>query len=315
MATPINDGMDVVQVRATAQRIATLGDNVAGVRTTGASLALVLEGSWSGTDSTELLASWDSISLTLDDAAQLLRAMSRQMLVDAEEQDTASGRSAGPSATGGPSASGKSGPSRPGGPTAPDASRGFGGGGPFGGPGPSSDDADGVTDDHRSTGIDKILDRLADSPSGKTNPLAKLLKKIAPGLGIPDAIHDVEEVKKQFWDDGVVNPQEAYRAGSRALAESIGVIPHPAAQALAAAPDLIFDRRDMADKIDNDFLSWWVGESIYMVPQVGPYVRMIDAIPDADIQIVPKDNLPSIRKVRDVGESLPVVGPFIAAGL
>lgn len=300
----LKDGMDVDRVREIARAVRELGDRVGTLADTGSRQAAVLEVAWVGPDATQFRADWDSAARQVHDCSGQLRAMASRMVDDADQQDAAS--------RGGSGGSGPS-PGTPGG--SPSQHPGQGGSG--GGPGTDDegliDKVDDVLDGLRKDGIDKLLGE--DEKKAGNNPIAKYTKKLLPALGIIQAIKDFEDVKSRFWEEGVVNPKEAVRSWGGLGSELYGLAPHPLFQAAALAPTVLEARDDMLDKVDNDYLRWGLRQGAYHVPQLGPMISMYDAVPDQDIQIVPKDNLPGINDARRRAERLPVLGPYILIGL
>ncbi len=301
MSSSVTHGMDVDRVRAVALSIQGLSARTAAVQVEGSNLANVLEQSWKGHDATAFIASWAALGGQVEGAADHLRAMASGMLQDADQQDSTSG--AGTGASFGPGlAADVAGVGWAASRSAAQP-QGIGGGGGFG-----DERTEGWLDDLRGRGIDRVLDYL----DGKEkNPLAKVIKKSIPFLALAEQVQELREVQDQFYEDGTINPRQATETTIRTLAEGIGTIPHPAAEAISYVPELL-DGRDAMHESSNPWVRRYATAiDIFAVPMLYPALKAYDNLPDRDIQVVPKEHLPTARGARSVGRLLPIVGPAL----
>lgn len=86
----LEQGMDVARVRDVAQQLLASGERIAAVGATGRSQLSVLGGAWEGADVEHFEGGWSTAEQTISDASTRIRAYSRLLTEQADQQDHAS---------------------------------------------------------------------------------------------------------------------------------------------------------------------------------------------------------------------------------
>ncbi|WP_435200890.1 hypothetical protein [Janibacter sp. GS2] len=87
----VSEGMDVERVRSIAGQLGASGERLRTVRGEGSASMAILDSAWAGADRGGFSNGWTSSAGSLEAAAAALQHLQRELLRQAEEQDTASG--------------------------------------------------------------------------------------------------------------------------------------------------------------------------------------------------------------------------------
>lgn len=87
----VSEGMDVERVRSIAGQLGASGERLRTVRGEGSASMTILDSAWAGADRGGFSNGWTSSAGSLEVAAAALQHLQRELLRQAEEQDTASG--------------------------------------------------------------------------------------------------------------------------------------------------------------------------------------------------------------------------------
>lgn len=206
----ISEGMDAERIRSIAAALGTSGERIRAVRGDGSASMLVLDEAWAGADLGGFSRGWAAGAGRLESAATAVQHLQRELLRQAEDQDTASGGGGG---SGGGASSDATGPEED--PFFDDlVGEGTGGDGsgwslptPFGGLGDAWDRGSEALDDAWDWGVERGRDAVEWGRGG------------LEWLG--DRGEELVDGVQTLWDDEVVARWDAGLAALERLGPSV----------------------------------------------------------------------------------------------